>query len=93
MTRRPQWIIDETKDLEMIARIAYKPKHTVKFYEDDLDEHEMGALERLEEYGLVNAKMGVRDERVILTYRLTRKGKRAYNDILDGFEKSLPDHT
>ncbi len=77
----------------MIARIAYEPKHSVKFYEDDLDEKEMDSLDRLESYKLVNAKIGVHGERVILTYTLTRKGKRAYNDILDGYEKSLPDHT
>jgi len=92
MARRAQWLTDEIKDLEMIARIAYDQKHTVKFYEDDLDEKEMEALDRLESYKLVHMKMGVRGERVILTYTLTRKGNRAYNDILDGFEKSLPDH-
>lgn len=92
MARRPQWLTDEIKDLEMIARIAYEPKQSAKFYEDDLDEKEMDSLDRLEGYKLVHMKMGVRGERVILTYTFTRKGKRAYNDILDGFEKSLPDH-
>ncbi len=87
---RPRWVIQETMDLELLLRIAAGTKHAIDVQHGSLTPEQYGCVLRLRQYGLISTGVRLDGREVVETYALTRKGKRAYSNTLDGFEKLLP---